>query len=96
MIIRKSTCIFLLPRGVDSVGGGGGGGGEGMRGCIPLDLKWGGGCTIIPPGFSDENKSLEIETENEISTFLALIICKASSFKIVWSNNFYIKYVLRF
>ena len=56
-------------------------------------------CTIIPPGFSDEKKYLqEIETENEISTFLALIICKASSFKIVCSNNFYIKYmyVLRF
>ena len=30
-------------------------------------------CTIIPPAFSDEKKSLEIETENEISTFLALI-----------------------
>ena len=25
---------------------------------------------------------LEIETENEISTFLALIICKVSSFKL--------------
>ena len=40
-----------------------------------------------------KKKSLEIETENEISTFLALIICKVSSFKIVWSNNFYIKYI---
>ena len=47
-----------------------------------------------PPGFSDEKKkkSLEIETENEINTFLALIICTVSSFIIVWSNNFYIKY----
>ena len=39
-------------------------------------------------------KSLEIETDYEISTFLALIIiCKASSFKIMWSSNFYIHQV---
>ena len=51
----------------------------------------------FPQVLVTKNKSLlEIETENEISTFLALIICKASSVKIVWSNNFYIKYVLRF
>ena len=51
-------------------------------------------CTIIPQVLVTrrKKKSLKIETENEISTFLALIICKVSSFKIVWSNNFYIKY----
>ena len=49
-----------------------------------------------PPGLVTKIYLLEIETENEISTFLALIICKASSFKIVWSNNFYIKYVITF
>ena len=51
----------------------------------PLDLRWGGGGRggvynppppppWPPPGFSDEQKSLlEIETENEVSTFLTPI-----------------------
>ena len=69
------------------------------RGMHSLDLRWGGGgwCVQSSPQVlvTKKNIMVEIETENEISTFLALI-CKASSFKIVWSNNFYIKYVLRF
>ena len=52
--------------------------------CIPPRFKVGGGgvvCTIIPPpppGLVKKKKSLEIETENKIRTFLALIICKLS------------------
>ena len=73
------SVAFAIIRGADS----GGGGGWGVH---PPRFKVGVVCKIIPPPprfHGDDKKSLEIENENEISTFLALIICKASSFKIV-------------
>ena len=75
----------------------GGGGGDGDMNPPPR-FKVGGWWVQSSPQVlvTKKKKSLEIETENEISTFLALIIWKASSFKIVWFNNFYIKYILCF
>ena len=75
----------VISRGVDS---------RGMVDESPLDLRWGDGVYNHPPppGFSDEKISgnRDWERDKHISS------CKASYFKIGWSNNFYIKYVLRF